>query len=238
MKPTLAILLFLPQLSFAEFLPRIAFTNSLWTPPSYLLKQDFEGTGYDNSETWTEVSGKPWVDADNTQFAINGSQNLILRYTNGAPGEVSAFWNVGGTTNVGEVYVFTAFKTVLSNANNIVFQMRSNLTDEGFVRINASGNVEIFSRSGSGTAATSDTIFTNTTYYFLAHWNNPSGTGDVEFSTTATFTGSGNKRAAYTGATDTGYKMNKLVLQAVVAGSTNYFDYVRVDDVAIQNSPY
>ena len=42
---------------------------------SYIINQNFEGTGYDNGETWTEA-GTGTVDEDHTGTVIVGSQSL------------------------------------------------------------------------------------------------------------------------------------------------------------------
>lgn len=44
---------------------------------SYLINQNFEGAGYDNSESWTETAGNP--DEDYTTTALRGSQSLYLQ---------------------------------------------------------------------------------------------------------------------------------------------------------------
>jgi hypothetical protein len=45
--------------------------------PAWMIKQGFEGTGYDNGETWTGV-GSGTVDPDYTGVVLVGSQSLRL----------------------------------------------------------------------------------------------------------------------------------------------------------------
>lgn len=47
-----------------------------------LVCQNFEGTGYDNSETWTETAGSGSIDEDSTTTPLRGSQSLVV--TSGA----------------------------------------------------------------------------------------------------------------------------------------------------------
>jgi hypothetical protein len=45
--------------------------------PSWVIRQGFEGTGYDNAETWTQ-SGSGTIDPDYTGLVLAGSQSLRL----------------------------------------------------------------------------------------------------------------------------------------------------------------
>ncbi len=65
--------------------PAMALPFGFWKTsggggPSYLVNQNFEGTGYDNGETWTSAGGGT-VNADYATNPIVGSQSLYITGT-------------------------------------------------------------------------------------------------------------------------------------------------------------
>lgn len=202
----------------------------------YEIKQGFEGTGYDNGETWTPDTGAPNEDPDDTSFAIEGSQNLACRRTSTGCETFALFVDQGAGTNLNEIWCYFAFKTSTVTVNNILVMTRTNTTEKNFVRISATGKLQVFDSAEATSASTSASVSSNTTYHALAHWNNTTGVGDIEFATTATFTGSGTQFASFTGG-ETGMKFNRLVCEATTANTTNLFDKVRVSHSVIGSNP-
>lgn len=66
---------------------------------TYLVDQNFEGAGYDNSETWTETAGSGSIDEDSTSGPLRGSQSLVV-----ASGATSLTETVITHTSAGEVW--------------------------------------------------------------------------------------------------------------------------------------
>jgi hypothetical protein len=83
MKKLIILLLFLliPSLAFADgmVIGSGAAGNEC---TGYIVCQNFEGTGYDNSETWTEgIVGGGTVNEDYTTTALRGAQSLYVGST-------------------------------------------------------------------------------------------------------------------------------------------------------------
>ena len=82
------------------------------TPPasgsSFLITQGFEGTGYDNGETWTGA-GTGTVDADETTTVIVGSQSLHINLVSQTGSTYSTH------TGTGTVFVKFRLRAVSTN---------------------------------------------------------------------------------------------------------------------------
>lgn len=199
---------------------------------TFLLNQGFEGTGTDNGETWTLTSGSPIEDPDNTEFAITGSQNLVLRRSGGTTADAwSYFAAYGGTTNQSIVFGYGVIQTTTTNAAHVLFYCRTNTTTQNFVRVNSNARLQVFSSNGAVSASPADAIGTNTTVHIYWGVNNTTGTGFVEWNTTKSFSGSGSKYAAFTGG-QTGMLLNNLSLRAAVAATTNWMDNIKISPTA------
>lgn len=195
---------------------------------TFLLNQGFEGTGTDNGETWVLTSGAPLEDPDNTEFAITGSQNIVLRRSGGTTADAwSYFAAYGGTTNQSIVFGYGVIQTTTTNAAHVLFYCRTNTTTKNFVRVNSNARIQVFSSNGAVSASPADAIGTNTTVHIYWGINNTAGTGFVEWNTTKSFSGSGSKYAAFTGG-ETGMFINNLSLRAAVATTTNWMDNIKV----------
>jgi hypothetical protein len=82
------------------------------TPPasgsSFLINQGFEGTGYDNGETWTGA-GTGTVDADETTTVIAGSQSLHITLVSQTGSTYAVFTGQGS--------VFVKFRLRVASTN-------------------------------------------------------------------------------------------------------------------------
>lgn len=85
MKKLLSVLLFLPACLIGGAVSPTDYIAVLGAPQvasapaaTYLLNQNFEGTGYDNSESWTETLDGGTVDEDYTTTVLAGSQSLFM----------------------------------------------------------------------------------------------------------------------------------------------------------------
>jgi hypothetical protein len=209
--------------------------NNTVSAQSYIINQSFEGVGFENpgTESWTAVNGVPIEDPDDTFFHTAGSQCLNLK---GATAECHGYW-LGGTTNKTETFAFCSFTVSVTNANNAFMFMRSNTTEQGFVRVAATALVQIFDETGTAVGTTTDAVAPNTTYYVWAHWDTLNGLGDVEFSTTPVKLGTGTKFASFTGGGTVSKKMNNIAFECGVASASNHVDQAKVDISVIRSNP-
>jgi len=117
----------------------------------FLVCQNFEGTGYDNSETWTEDAGTPDEDYGT---ALRGSQSLQL-----ASGEVT----YKTFTEQTDVWAHFLFRTDALSDNDYFVNFGGAdriVSSDGTIRISNGAN-----------AASSDTgvMAANTTYHVFIH---------------------------------------------------------------------
>lgn len=206
---------------------------------SYLIKEDFEGPGYDLQEggtAWLESNGSPYENPDDATNPLRGSQSLSMNKSNATFPQDYKYWKNDAGTNLSEFNVFFAFKTTSIGANNVIVHNHSNATDHAFVYLLSTGRLGIYDTDGSLVASPTDALSANTVYYIWSHWNFATGAADVEFSTTTTKAGSGSKYASGTGATS-GKKANRISFLTTSTLTTNWFDYVRASTTTIGSAP-
>lgn len=200
--------------------------------PTYLLQQDFEGAGYDNSEAWTET-GVVNEDYTTAPAPLVGSQSALL---SGSDVSVVRLHSPGITAQ-DEVYVyfqgnFNTFpaSTVLTIVGAGVSMER---TGGGGLRIGGTVN----------STTTTDTFTTGTTYHFLVRYRRDLDGGggsaiySVEANTTGTFDSAGNDFAQATTGTDANQCTSIRFHAEAVGGHEWILDKVRLDDVAIGSNP-
>ena len=135
----------------------------------YLVCQNFGGTGYDNGETWTEVSGP---NPDYTGTILRGSQSLLLENVAGDSiriGEYTDFWAfLRFRTNDGTPAVARNFFAI-TEGNGLTVCARITLFTSGYLRVyNGTANL----------TGTTTQLANNTTYYIWLHGVKGAGTGD------------------------------------------------------------
>lgn len=165
-------------------------------PASPIRKQNFEGTGYDNGETWTEAStgGVPIIDEDYST-ALVGLQSLRLQNADFEGCEAR-----NSFTGVSEVYGFFRMKWVTKTDGTIFHQLRtlsSTILVDLSVNTGASATVHV--ANGTGSANTTATMTVGTEYYVWYHYiTGANATAEVWFSTTSTKPGDGTSGHAKT----------------------------------------
>lgn len=166
---------------------------------SYLVKQGFEGTGFDNGETWTKSGGT--VNEDYTGIVLEGSQSLLIQ---AAAATAYAYADFAAQTTC-EAYFLFRIETWPSTERFIC-----KITDSGgtntlaSVGINATGKLSI--RSGASLAVTTDAVTVSTLTHVWVHYTKGAGAnavGTVAFSTDGTKPGSGNAFQQVTNSTAT-----------------------------------
>lgn len=213
-----------------------AVTNNSTQGTAYLVNQRFEGANYDNGESWTET-GIGVVDEDYTGVVLDGTQSLRLSGT----GEDAASKITFSATS--EIWGYMMFRTQGSNTvSNILRILAAADTPVASVYNDGTGKLVAYDDVGaSGTAGTVDAMSPDTTYHLM--WRYKKGTGsdsviEVEFSTTPTFTGSGNKFTSKTNGQAVSDAVGIELGNRTAAFTYDLvFDKVIVDDVAIGNNP-
>lgn len=196
--------------------------------PTYLINQNFEGTGYDNnSETWTE-NAAPDEDYATAPAPLIGSQSWMSAAVGG-----EAYSNFAANDNV---YAYAVFNiSTLQNAIDI-FQIR-NSSDLGLtkLRINADGSVRMVHHA-SGPTSSAGVISAGTTFHVWMDYHKGTGADSTaELFVSATSTKPGSATLSVTGEGNT-TQASRIAIMGW-SGGNHIVDKVRVDDVAIGSAP-
>lgn len=202
---------------------------------TYLINQNFEGTGYDNSESWTENAGTPDEDYATSPAPLVGSQSCQLN-----DGGVDETITSPTFTALAEAwFYFVMTPDTLGASMSTYAQFRDASTSFVSAQYDAEGNWRI-SMSGGNSSATVDGMTADTVYEVLVHYVAGSGAnavGSVEFVPLGggTFDGAGNNFTQFTSGTATA-STDRVRLTSTDAASM-IVDRVLVDNVAIGNNP-
>lgn len=199
---------------------------------TYLINQNFEGTGYDNSETWTE-SGTGTLDEDYTGVVLQGSQSFRYNPTAQIGRTISPTF--AAQTDVW-YYFMVQFVSLPTSGAQELFRIQAGSTSVARATISSAGAVNIRSGSSGGTSTVS-TMAAGTTYHVWIHYTAGAGAnsvGTLGFSTTGTKPTSGNNFATQTNGNATSSADNVLV-GGPSGGSSATMDMV-VDKVRVSAS--
>jgi hypothetical protein len=201
---------------------------------SYLINQGFEGSGYDNSESWSETSGSP--NEDSTTSPIVGSQSLRIS------GAVAVIAKSPSFTAQSTLYVYFRMRTsgnpgggrrffyIRDSSNNVLLECLQNSTGTVTARAGTSGG-----------STTSGTLSASTDYHCWVKYVKGTGanavaefgfsTDGVRPTTGANFISDGSGSAAVD-ADHIAFGNN-----AAQVIPTWDFDRVLVDDAVIGDNP-
>lgn len=144
---------------------------------SYLINQNFEGTGYDNSESWTTQNST--IDPDYTATVLAGSQSLALSGSGGPN-----VYNTNTFTASSSVYVRFMFRiSSYPGSNSTIFRLENGTNAQTWVQLGTTGGLRLY-HNGVSVDSLSN-ISVNTTYYIWVRYTN-SGVGEIGVSTTST----------------------------------------------------
>jgi len=172
MKTLIILLLLLSWQSFGQ--TGTATTANVGTlnkaAVSYIVKQGFEGTGYDNSETW---SASALANPDYTITAIEGSQSLQL-----GVGAASCYKII---TDANELWCYALVQMTNTSASlRTLFALRNGASSACINVLRAAdGRLACLGASGSGAAYTTGTMNITTNYNIWFHYRK--GTGSDSF---------------------------------------------------------
>lgn len=200
-----------------------------------LVNQNFEGTGYDNGETWTgSATGSSIVDPDYSAVVLNDFQSLRLKWaTNGVE-------TVTDITAQDEVYAYFRLRpiTIDTSFNFVIFSFNQGATIRGHLSVNTDKTLRV---SLNTVASTVGAVATNTTYHVWLHYKKGSGANaimDVGFSTDGTRPTSGNNFAQITNGSNT-QQISRIVCgrNAGVPIQEYIYDKVLVSSSVIGDNP-
>lgn len=141
---------------------------------SYLVNQGFEGTGYDNSETWTEA-GTGTIDEDYTTSPIVGSQSLRITLAAQTGSTYAAF------TAQDTVYFFARlrFDSITGGASRTLATFRDgSATVHASLQHSTSGVLRVSATGGTANNST-DALPTATDIYVWFEYVKGTGTNAI-----------------------------------------------------------
>lgn len=165
----------------------------------FLVCQNAEGAGYDNSESWSESGGT--VDEDNTSSPLRGSQDIAITYS-GDNGTTTMNFTGSEATVYGSFYYGPGDATPASN-KTVLYLLNSSSTAIMQIIVDTSSHLGVTCNDGSF-STTTDTMADSTNYHVWYYYTtNGVDTSScwVEFTAEGTRTpvGSGNKYTSDTG---------------------------------------
>lgn len=191
--------------------------------------QNFEGEGYDNSESWTESNGEEGtIDEDEAGTVLRGSQSLEVIYGS------SGGYVYSPAIDQGELYFHLLFRTpdaTPASSTDILKLWTSGIATRYTLELQTNGTVRL--TTAGNLASTTDSLSDNTTYHFWGYWKKGAEDeeGWFEFTALATRTpvGSGNKYVEVTGGTNNDDIRYLTLLQE---GGTQFWDQILVKTTA------
>lgn len=197
---------------------------------AYVLKEDFEGSGYQNS--WTE-GGTGTVDEDAT--GLDGAQGLMISGTVQQPRTTNTLGSAYSSLD----YFFLFQMTNIPAATVRFFEIKdSSGASAAIVSILTDGTLRI-TPAGGLNATTTDAMSVNTTNRIWVHYEKGTGAnaiGSVAFSTDDTRPLSGNKFKSSTNGTGTTDVQTEVFGRAANATWTIWVDKFRINP-SIGDSP-
>lgn len=192
-----------------------------------LINENFEGAG----------TPSPWVadptapDFDNTVSPLSGSQDLLKSVTTDG-GAHAPF------TASSEVWMQCEFKFSFLPGSSAPFVWWFDSTQTPFVNalIASTGEIGFSASAGGGGSTTVDQVEANIKYWLFFHYKKGTGANaiyELEFNTTSTRTGTGNKYTIYnSGAVtfDAAYVYLYITAAQWSPGNTIQFDNVKVSN--------
>jgi hypothetical protein len=202
--------------------------------PSYLISQNFEGAGYDNSETWTESGA---ANEDYTGTVLAGSQSLRINTSASIITTRSTF----SANSPVELYFLFRPASAIPGATTRIVRIEGDgaVPECADISINSTGTLWV-RHGNAGSASSVSAMSADTTYHvwirFTKH-NGATGTVTGAFSTDGIRPLSGNQFVTHSGSALTG-NATLVRLGVAVAGTADFiYDKVRVDDDTIGDNP-
>ena len=189
-----------------------------------LVCQNFEGTGYDNGETWVEA-GTPLPDEDATATVLRGSQSLSI-----ADGTGATYIVISST---GTIYAHWLYEvsdgTPIGNAVTMSMQTGTGL--RWYISHRTTGYLRVYNGTINVTGTTT-LMADNTTYHIWGLYTPGTGANGVSTLWVGTSTARPGTAEATVTTGDATTNIDRVYCQNVAAGDfTVLEDQVLVDDV-------
>ena len=240
---TLAILLLLTAPAYAGGAMGLMMAGGASAPAcndctGKLLCQNFEGAGYDNTESYTESPGAGGSidEEDTTATILRGSQQLkVYSVDSNASSVTSAAFSA-----TSPLYTHFLFKkSALPSTEGNVFQIKAGSTVLCNVIAwrNGSGQEgKLYVQAAGGTAQTHGTVLSNDTpYHIWVEYTADSGANDasckLNIGTSTTNPGATNQKNSNNGTQDGTPTVVSMWARYAVS---HYFDQLIVDDAPIE----
>lgn len=204
--------------------------------PSYLVEENFEATGateYDNTPT---EAGTGTIDGNyaTSPAPLQGSESLRLAM---ASQNGNVFWPFTGT---GDVWAYFQVNFTTRSPSGKVFFSLNDSSGNNLLTLELSATNTVRIRVGSANTTTTDAVDAATTYHFRVRYTKGTGAnayGELEFSTTGAFAGSGNKYANRTTGSSTADAARAYFGSGGNATWEGIFDRLLVSSSVIGNNP-
>lgn len=199
---------------------------------TYLINQGFEGSGYDNGETWTE-SGTGTINEDYTGVTMDGAQTLRIALAAQTGRTVSPTFAA-----TKPCYVYFKWRAVAfpSSGSTVIACIYSGSTRLTQVSVSSAGVFTV--RNGSTGGTTTGSVSTGTTYHIWITYTvgGTDGTSNLGYST------DGVKPTGYThsGGDATASADNLCIGQITGSSSATcefIYDHVLVNNASIGDNP-
>ena len=203
------------------------------TTTNVLVYQNFEGTGYDRSETWTAEPGSGGtVDPDYTTTILRGAQSMRLGTAAGASPDV---YNNSFTAQP-IVYGFFRWQVRTSGAyGTLIFLDDSTFAHDALgIVLGSNFSTWTLNRNDAATTATGTySISLNTTYFIWFDYNKVAGTANLYIGTTGTFADATHVVTLTGGANTYTVKYLLLFMKNNVTSGVYLFDQVLLKTTSI-----
>lgn len=189
---TIILILFLTVACFGQSgLRSPAFVGSLQRPAAsgLLIDENFEGTG--TPSPWTVAAPAASPNFDNASSPLSGSQDMKADVTV----DVGAYATFAASSELWAQFEIT-HNTVPGSSVPVFWFTDTAVTSYLEVVMDTAGGLFIAPSSGSNSGTTVDAVATGVQRWIFFHYKKGTGANalyDVEFSTSSTRTGSGNK---------------------------------------------
>ena len=189
---------------------------------STLVCQNFEGTGYDNSESWTEACTGAVCDEDyaTSPAPLRGSQSLLLDPDTGASSTYVSF------TAQDEVSGHFMLRLQGDVGTTLMYLRDGSATTMFYMGYNSANNKYI--ANGATLGATSFTA--PETHYVWFYYKKGTGADEINkwwYSTSRTFPGDGSEDISISNGANT-EQANRLYLNSSLGSQISHFDQVVV----------
>lgn len=194
------------------------------TCSGYVICQNFEGTGYDNSETWT-TSGT--VDPDSTSPALRGSQSVR------ASASSYLYRNITAMTGDVSVHMIVQLSTISANTGQFIFGANTGGDTRFGVVLQTTGGVLRGYHGNASCDTSAGAIAANTPLHIWV--DRTRGTGSN--GTLALYVSSNGTKPASASCSlsngDGAFDIDRLVLYSLGDTATKHYDQVLVKSSVI-----